>query len=380
MKKQPIMVVFTESNVSLTEDMVKVLNKGLKFAITQLSLDITQILTEFKRFERTMVWNEFWYGHNIEEPYKPPLFKQRKSSFSRNHRPPKGLQDYLTAVKSELMDPKNRHQAKSNITEGEKEALKQLVKLQKDRTIVIRPCDKGAGIIIFDFEKYIRACKNHLESTTNTGGKYYVKADTKILAEARDKIENIVKEGFDNDILNKGEYKAMLPEEHAKPGRFYATFKVHKDYTHGTAPPERAIVSGSRTFTENIAIFVEHHLKEVGTLHDTYLQDTPDFLRRLQQMNMEEKLPEHALLVVVDAIGLYTNIPQDEGVQCVEEALGERTNPAVPGSYITRLLEIILQNSIFEFNQELYEQKVGTTMETKPAPSYANTFMDRKID
>ena len=139
-------------------------------------------------------------------------------------------------------------------------------------------------------------------------------------------------------------------------------------------------MSGSGTFTENIAIFVEHHLKEVGMLHDTYLQDTPDVLRRLQQMNMEERIPENALLVVIDVVGLYTNITQDEGLQCVEETLGERVNPAVPGKYVTKLLDIILQNSMFKFNKELYQQKVGTTMGTKPVPSYADIFMDRKID
>ena len=63
----------------------------------------------------------------------------------RNHRPHRGLQDYLAAVRSEIMDPKNRHTVKSNISEGEKEALKELVKLQKERKIVIRPCDKGRG-------------------------------------------------------------------------------------------------------------------------------------------------------------------------------------------------------------------------------------------
>ena len=94
---------------------------------------------------------------------------KRKSYFPRNHRPPKGFQDYLTAVKSDLLDPKNRHQTKSNLTDGAKDALKQLVKLQKERTIVIRPCDKGAGIIILDFKEYISACQKHLEYKTNTG-------------------------------------------------------------------------------------------------------------------------------------------------------------------------------------------------------------------
>ena len=54
------------------------------------------------------------------------------------------------------------------------------------------------------------------------------------------------------------------------------------------------------------------------------------------------------MLVVLDVIGLYTNIPQEEGVLCVEEALEQRVNPKVPSKFITRLLEIILQYSIFE--------------------------------
>ena len=377
LKKQQITVVFNESKLNLTQDMETVLNKGLKFAITQHKLDITQVLTEFRRFERIMVWTQFWFGKAHEETYKPSLFKQKKSNFPRNHKTHRGLQDYLAAVKSEIMDPKNRHKTSSNLSQGELEALKELVKLQKERKIVIRPCDKGAGIIILDFEEYIRACKNHLESKTQTGENYYCKADQNTLHDAKQKIEDIVNEGYDNNILSKDEYIAMLPAQDVNPGRFYATFKVHKEYTHGTAP---CIVSCSGTFTENIAIYVENQLQQVGISHSTYLQDTPDFLRQLQKNNNEGLLPENAMLVVVDAIGLYTNIPQDEGVQCVREALEENGNTTVPSNYIARLLEIILKNSIFEFNKELYQQQVGTSMGTKPAPHYANNFMARKID
>ena len=42
--------------------------------------------------------------------------------------------------------------------------------------------------------------------------------------------------------------------------------------------------------------------------HDTYIQDTPDFLRQLHQLNQQGDLPDNAMLVVIDAIGLYTNI------------------------------------------------------------------------
>ena len=75
--------------------------------------------------------------------------------------------------------------------------------------------------------------------------------------------------------------------------------------------------------------------------HDSYIKDTPDFFCQLQHINQNETLPDNALLVVIDAIGLYTNIPQEEGVLCVEEALEQRVNSKVPSKFITRLLEII---------------------------------------
>ena len=128
--------------------------------------------------------------------------------------------------------------------------------------------------------------------TKKTSQLYYTKVNLSVLQTAHDKILNIVNEGFDNVILSKEEASAMTPAEDVIPGRFYTTFKVHKQYEHGKAPPERA--------------------------------------------------------------------------------LEEKVNSAVPGYFIARLLKIILQNSIFEFNNELYKQEVGTTMGTKQAPSYAN--------
>ena len=50
--------------------MERVLNKGLKFAILPPKLDVTQVLTDFERFKRSMVWNEFWFGRETEEAEK----------------------------------------------------------------------------------------------------------------------------------------------------------------------------------------------------------------------------------------------------------------------------------------------------------------------
>ena len=44
------------------------------------------------------------------------------------------------------------------------------------------------------------------------------------------------------------------------------------------------------------------------------------------------------------------------------------------------MLELVLKYNIFELNKELYLQLIGTAMGSRPAPSYANIFMAKKID
>ena len=94
--------------------------------------------------------------------------------------------------------------------------------------------------------------------------------------------------------------------------------------------------------TENIAIYVENHIKELGQEHESYLQDTPDFLRHIQQLNDDVDLSNNAMLVVIDVIGLYPNIPPSEGVKFVGDGLRGRPNSKVPAELIERLLQIIL--------------------------------------
>ena len=363
--------------------MEKVLNRGLKFCILPLKLDITQVLVDYRRFERTMIWHEFWYGRNTDDDYIPPIFKATQTNLPKNHKVPNGLKTFLGAVKSEILDPKNRNEAKCNLPKDEFEALLKLIQLQKECKIMIKPCDKGAGIIILDYEEYIKACYKHLNAKiigkNGEEENYYTKVDSNSLDLAKTKIKFIIEEGLDNEILSKPEYEAMTAED-KNPGKFYCTFKVHKDHQEGTTPPERPIISGSGSITENIGKYVEHHIKDLANQHKTYLQDTPDFLRQIEGINKQGKLPPNAILVTVDVSGLYTNIPQQEGMDCTKEALDERKVKEVPTEYIIRLLEIILKHNIFEFNGELFLQEIGTAMGTRPAPPYANLFMVRRID
>jgi hypothetical protein len=270
-----------------------------------------------------------------------------------------------------------------NVSKDHIEAIKGLINLQKQRKVVIKRCDKGAGIIILNFDEYLHACNAHLNSEIKhidgSTSKYYMKVNEAALDKAKAELENVLQEALDNNLISKDEHEAMQPKDKG-PGKFYCTFKVHKEHELNKAPPVRPICSGCGSAFENVSKFVNHHIKEMSTQHPTYLEDTPDFLRYLETINEKGLLPQEALLATFDVIGLFTNIPHIDGTETVHEALEERSQKEVPTEFLIRLLELILENNIFEFDDTLWKQLIGAAMGSRPIPPYANIFMARKVD
>ena len=260
--------------------MEDLLNRGLNFSILPKKLDIIQVLVDFTYFEHTMIWKEFWFGKEETGKVGIPIFKRRKTNLPKNHSTPNQLKTFLGAVKSELTDSENRNPAKCNLPPDQLQALKELIQLQREKKIVIKKCDKGAGVIILDFDDYMKAAQKHLSATNETENgeqiPFYTKVQPEAVEEVANKIDNIIKEAVDNYILTSEEAEAMSAGEKSV-GKFYMNFKVHKP--HDKVPPERPIVSGCNSITSNIGKYVEFHMNEVSTKHPSYLQDTPDFLK-----------------------------------------------------------------------------------------------------
>ena len=47
------------------------------------------------------------------------------------------------------------------------------------------------------------------------------------------------------------------------------------------------------------------------------------------------------MITTFDVTGLFTIIPQDEGIEYTREALNKRNNPQVPTEFVIRLREIL---------------------------------------
>ena len=90
-----------------------------------------------------------------------------------------------------------------------------------------------------------------------------------------------------------------------------------------------------------------------------------------------ERFPNVAILVTIDVVGLYPNIPHDEGLEALRRTLNKRSrpNPVIPTDHIVDLAELVLKNNNFEFDGSHFLQKRGTAIGTRMAPAYANLFM-----
>ena len=82
-------------------------------------------------------------------------------------------------------------------------------------------------------------------------------------------------------------------------------------------------------------------------------------------------MPEGAILVSADVVGLYPHITHEEGLSVMREALGKSGQSSIPAEDLVDLARIVLTSNNLTFNGKHYVQILGTAIGTKMAPSYA---------
>ena len=132
----------------------------------------------------------------------------------------------------------------------------------------------------------------------------------------------------------------------AKFARFYLLPKIHKRLYN---VPGRPVISNCGYYTENISSFLDFHLQPIAKKVKSYIKDTNDFLKKLRSLT---NLPSNGLLCTMHVVGLYPNIPHDEGLSALRKRLNERNKKDVSTDNLGELAELILKNNIFNFNEK----------------------------
>ena len=102
------------------------------------------------------------------------------------------------------------------------------------------------------------------------------------------------------------------------------------------------------------------------------IKDTNDFLKKLHSLT---NLPNDIILCSVDVVGLYPNIPHNEGLSPLQKRLELRREKKVSTSRLVEFAEVVLKNNVFTFGKKTLKQLRGTAIGTKFAPPYSTLFM-----
>ena len=139
----------------ISDAQISLLEKGLKFIPSRKKIDKLKLLSDLSQWERRMQLREYFYDRledNDHEEDPMERFKVRKTS---NFTPGKGgdhhLDLYIELVKSDIIE-NFKSSGTLNITKAENDAFYELL---NHPDIVIRPADKGSGIVVNDREQYL---------------------------------------------------------------------------------------------------------------------------------------------------------------------------------------------------------------------------------
>ena len=79
-------------------------------------------------------------------------------------------------------------------------------------------------------------------------------------------------------------------------------------------------------------------------------------------------MPDDIILCTINVVGLYPNIPHDEGLAALRKLLECREDKTKSTDSLMDLAEWVLKNNIFEHNFSLFKHLRGTAIGTKIAP------------
>ena len=324
------------TNKAFTVYEYKLLGYNLNFIPSQSFFNKNNVLKDIDAFGRKVKLRAHFH---LQLPNKNDI--ERKFYATNKTWEPKNshhtVSTFLESFKKHAIQAFDKIKPRTTIKNLSKDEENALNDLMKRTDIVICKADKGGATVIVDVKDYIIEANKQLVDE-----RYYRKLDLDPTQTHCDLVNNTIDSMKQQDLISSKLAEGLKMQE-ARTPLFYLLPKIHKK-----GNPGRPVVSSIDCHTSRISAFVDHHLHPIVQQTKAYVRDTNDFLNKLSPHS--ETINDQTILVTMDVRSLYTNIPNNEGVQAVR-------------NYLTK------------FNGKNHIQTNGASMGTKCAPEYANIFM-----
>ena len=250
------------SKRSITETEKSVLELGLTFCPSQKNFNKEQLSTDFFHFIRRLKLREHFFrspSSYDNENIRTDERSEHKWKASNKYWYPEELQINRSEGLLKFIDNVTKDLKKHLKTNEKKiwnnlntDQCKALLDLSNDKSIVIKPADKGCAIVVMDPETYENHCLQTLSDPN-----FYEELPSDPNPSYRSQIDEIIDSLKDENIVNKLEADKM--KEGCRTLCFYDLPKIHKDFV--IFPPLRPICSGFNSCTAKISEFVDAFLK-----------------------------------------------------------------------------------------------------------------------
>ena len=254
---------------------------------------------------------------------------------------------------------------KSNLTKAERQAL---LDLMNDKDIIIRPADKGSGVVVMNAKDYFDGLQKEVSdcSTYQPTDKDPTQA---VYRKVKALADRLLKKGY----IGKHLHRYLIPTR-PRPGYLQGNPKLHKE-----GNPLRAIISGRGHATEGIAEIAEKQLESHVVSQPSFVKDTTEFITKIKDIKLPPAHRQGAepLLFCMDVSRLYPSVPREEGIEACREALDLRSDPDIPTEEIIEMIKLVLDNNFSLGKSKHYTQVNGTAIGSRLGKNYACTYMGK---
>ena len=85
----------------------------------------------------------------------------------------------------------------------------------------------------------------------------------------------------------------------------------------------------------------------------SYITDSGHFLEKIKTLGL---LPDNAILVIADEVGLYPSISHRASFIALKEASDKRVLKKIPTDGLMKMAEFVLSSNFFEVNSGTFQQ------------------------
>ncbi|XP_053686394.1 uncharacterized protein LOC128735938 [Sabethes cyaneus] len=235
--------------------------------------------------------------------------------------------------------------------------------LKEHPELLISKADKGTQTVILSAQEYREKMSEMLEDQTT-----YQKLQTDPTNKIQKKVNAFADEWLEKKYIEK-RIHAKLKMSSSEPPRIYGLPKIHKENR-----PLRPVVSTIGSATYNLAKMLTDAISStVGqTIH--HVRNSFEFANEITR----EEFPTDGILFSLDVKSLYTNVPIELALNCLDErwnAINKNTN--IDRTSFLAAVKLVLESTYFVYDGHYHQQHYGVPMGSPLSPVIANVVMER---